>query len=199
MLKTPQGSQAFIRVLSLAAILLVLVLIAFESLLPLVDASSYLNQAGLQRTRSDVLALAMLTLEYRPASEHALAISNLQVTLPIFEQEQTLLNSDDDSDEQLLLQQMRGDYLAIVTAAQSAISVPGKPVDPIQVNIIMAHKDSYRSTMNLLVNVLVSHVERLTWTLFYTESGIGVLIAGIVVILWRLLEGSQDASIPSGT
>lgn len=187
-------SKKIYRVLFIATILLVLVIIAFESILPLVDASSYLNQAGLQRTRSDVLALAMLTLEYRPASEHALAISNLQVTLPIFEQEQTLLNSNDASDEQLLLQQMRGDYLAIITSAQTVISAPNKPVDPIQVNIIMAHKDSYRSTMNLLVNVLVSHVERLTWTLFYIESGIGLLIMGVVVWLWRMLEKGKGSS-----
>lgn len=189
-------SNKLYGVLSLAAVILILILIAFEALLPLVDASSYLNQAGLQRTRSDVLALAMLTLEYRPASEHALAISNLQVTLPIFEQEQTLLNSNDASDEQLLLQQMRGDYLAIITSAQTVVSAPSKPVDPVQVSIMMAHKDSYRSTMNLLVNVLVSHVERLTWTLFYTESGIGLLILGVVVWLWRMLEkekGSPDA------
>src|SRR6266568_7308186 len=119
MFKTSQDTSKPVRILSIAAILLILVLIAFESILPLVDASSYMNQAGLQRTRSDVLALAMLTLEYRPVSEHAQAISNLQVTLPIFEAEQTLLDANQSSDEQLLLQQMRGDYLAIVASAQT--------------------------------------------------------------------------------
>lgn len=201
MLKTSQGSQAFVRVLSFASIVLIILLIAFESLLPLVDASSYLNQAGLQRTRSDVLALAMLTLEYRPASEHAQAISNLQVTLPIFKSEQDLLqaNGNNSSDEQLLLQQMKGDYLAIVAASQSVIDNPSKPVDPTQVNIIMAHKDGYRSTMNLLQTVLIHHVENLTWTLFYIECGIGLLILGIVVGLWRMLERGNNKRADSTT
>ena len=190
MLKTLQETSKLVRILSIAAILLILVLVAFESILPLVDASSYMNQAGLQRTRSDVLALSMLTLEYRPVSEHAQAISNLQVTLPIFEAEQTLLDSNQSSDEQLLLQQVRGDYLAIVASAQTVVNAPDKPVDPVQVDIMQRHKDMYRSTMNLLVTVLVHHVENLTWTLFYIESGIEVLLLCIMLWLWMLRGGN---------
>lgn len=194
MLKTTQGSHRFVRVLSFSAILLIIMQIAFELLLPFVDASSYLNQAGLQRTRSDVLALAMMTLEYRPVSERAQAISNLQVTLPLFESEQDLLNANaSTSDEQLLLQQMKGDYLAIVASAQSVVDVPSKIVDSIQVNIIMMHKDAYRSTMNLLQTVLVHHVENLTWTLFYIESGIGVLLLCITASLWRMIEKRKSS------
>lgn len=188
MIRSPQSFRRFVRILSTATMLLILVLIAFESILPLVDSSSYMNQAGLQRTRSDILALAMLTLEYRPSVEHAQAISNLQVTLPIFEKEQNLLNSNNDSDEQLLLQQMRGDYLAIVTSAQTVVDDPNKPVDPVQVNIMMAHKDAYRSTMNLLVNVLVSHAESLTWRIFLIETGIGILLVGIIASFLAIYE-----------
>lgn len=107
-----------------------------------------LNNASLQRARSERIAKDAMILQYRPASEWPQAISELQDTLPLWQQEQTSLAGFPDSQVQLLVLQSNGDYTAMTQATQNILDNSGKSMDPIQTSIIIAHEHNYEVTIN---------------------------------------------------
>ena len=145
------------------------------------DYASYENQAGLQRTRATVLAQDMLALEYLPLSTHAQALSSLEITLPLFIQEQTILQQDQAVDTKIFIVQSQADYLSIVAAVQATLKRPEDPVDPIQVDIVSTKSVSYRSSINQAVTVIVSHSETSNIILFFVKT---FVLCWLGVVLW---------------
>src|SRR5689334_10436398 len=131
-----------IRVIYVAGILLLLILTGFLAL-P-IDSREFtlVNQVTAQRTRAEVIVKDVMTLAYRPDTEHAQAISQLQLTLPIWQQVQDALSSGTGNrslgipanrpdDVALQIAAAQPDYKAMQVAAQTilAATMNDKPVD----------------------------------------------------------------------
>ena len=159
-------------------LLLLLVVFQFLPLIGGIDADT-INAAGIQRTRAEVLAKDALILEYRPVDMHPQAISDIQTTLPLFEQEQAALSTDARPDVQIIATQEKPDYLAIDAAAHVILAKPDGPVDPIQVAIILMHDRQYVIAANSVVLILQQSAERRVWWLF----GIQACIDGCVIAI----------------
>ncbi len=142
-------------VVAMVVLLLMLVGLDIYPLLAGNDAYIIEQQAWLQVARDEFVAKDVLILAYRPASYHSQAISDLQVVLPQLEQTQTGLTKGDSAlglpvptdDIARQLARAQDDYLAITTALHAILKTPDAPVDPTQVNIIMAHEYSYSLAM----------------------------------------------------
>src|SRR6266568_3062982 len=106
---TPESFRTFTRVVILFCIFLLGIMGVFETIPLTSDDAAYINQAGLQRTRIEVIANSILILEYRQAAERPQAIANIEASLPIFKQEQATLSANTDTDIQILMQQSARD------------------------------------------------------------------------------------------
>ncbi len=180
----PNSFRTFTRV---TKILFLLLLIAFECVPGLSGGDAYyLNEAGLQRTRSQILINAAYTLQYRPASEHAHAIQDLQMVLPAFEQEEMLLQTNTASDIQDLVQQAGLDYLPLIAATQIILAHPYKMIGPQEVNILALHEHSYLVTINALVLILPRHFEDRNIQLFVIQ----IVIEVVFLLVFFLAMGT---------
>lgn len=173
------------------AIWLVLLLLdaGFQAI-PLSVSASQISEADMQRTRCEVIAKSVLILAYRPASEHVQAISDLQVVLPRFQQEQTTLATYHNDTIQAYLASAQPDYLAIINAAQNILSEAqkNKPADMVQVSIILAHEQGYVSTMSQLLVYGLQRIDTRTMQIFLLECSIDVLLLIIAVLYWLRIE-----------
>jgi len=170
----------------LANILLEVLPVLPNSLVTTVSTIHRVNQQGAlaERIDKDVLILA-----YRPDAEHAQAVSELQVTLPVFEKIQIGLQNGDSSlnlpmrrpaDVQLLLLQTQSDYAAIDAAAQSVLANAGPPVDQNELAIVVQHERPYFLAMSTVAKIWEGHIEDNALGFFWTELWIGI----ILMILW---------------
>ena len=170
------GLFIFVLVLSL-------LLIGFQSI-PVIQGSTAqaVNNASLQRTRSASIAKNALILKYRTdIDERAQAISGLQVTAPLFEQEQSVLNGYPPTDIQVLMVSSRSDYLALDAALRAIIAHQNQPIDSAQLDIILAHTASYNTTINQVVIAIQNHVDDETRMLFIIEIVIDTLLIIIAI------------------
>jgi hypothetical protein len=168
-------------------LLLLLIDAGFQAI-PLTISGAQISQADAQKTRCEVIAKSALILEYRPAAEHVQAISDLQVVLPRFQQEQAVLSAYRSEPIQAYLIQAQPDYLAIVNAAQMILAQKNKPVDMVQVSIILAHERGYTSTMNELLVYGLQRLDARTLQLFLFESGIDALLLIMAALFWIRVE-----------
>lgn len=162
-------------------VFLLLIMLAFEAI-PVVQpsAANAIYQAGLQGTRSQVITKDMLILETQTDQEsRSQAISDLQVLLPLFEQEQSTLTSYRLTDVNVLMSNARSDYLALDAAVKATIANSNKSVDKTQVDIVLAHNTSYLHTMNQVVVALQGHVDDENLHLFIIEA----IIDGLLILL----------------
>lgn len=184
---------------------LLLLLGGFQSI-PILAGSdtTAVNQAGLQRTRGEVIAKNVLILQYRPATARPQAISDLETTLPLWEQEQTTLANDVRPDVQIIVTEIRPDYLAMDTAVRAILAHPDGPTDPVQVSIILMHDRQYVVSMNEIVLILQQSADRRTTSLFVIESVIDLFFLIICVVyglredrlLTRLAKGQDANNVP---
>jgi len=191
--------KAFRSMTSGTMILLMLFLIAFEVVFRFSGGDTQaMNEAALQRTRSQLLVNSVYTLAYRPIAEHGQAMRNLQTVLPTFEQGQVFLQANPAADVQNLLQQALNDYLPLIAAIQGIITHSNSMVDPLVVNILVAHERSYLVTMNTLMLLLPQHIEDSAIQLFVIQVVIETVFLAMFLIFiikfdWKgEREGSQE-------
>lgn len=147
-----------------------------------------------ERISKDVLILA-----YRPESEHASAILELQVTLPVFEKNQAILGAglqtNDPSlqlpqhipgDVALLIIQSQSDYAALDSAAKSILKNAGMPIDQNQLAIMQQHERPYFIQMNTISKVWQQHILQIALTFFQVELGFGIALLVLVIVYWVL-------------
>ena len=178
MFYSPESYRTFSRFTIGFCIFLLLVLGAAEYFPLYADYPDYINQAGLQRTRMEVLTSSMIILEYRTPVEQANAVATIETTLPILRKEQATLLDDPMQDIQSLVQQSQPSYL----------DNPTKPVNPVQVNIMIAKHDAYRLIISQIVTTLIQHENNSTRNLFYVKTGIAVALVLMGLIYWIVLE-----------
>jgi hypothetical protein len=171
------------RIAFIASIALLILLAGFV-LLPLTYSEADLvSQSCLQGMRAQKIAKDALTLEYRPASAHIQAISEIQNTLPAWEKEQTQLVQTHNTDIQTLLSQAQPDYVALDTAANKLLAHPD---DTTQIQIILQHERNYSLIMNQVSVLIQDRIDAVNTELIVTQVVIATLIAGTVVMLFVL-------------
>lgn len=143
-----------IRLILLITGALLFLLLAGSLLAPRSYDSSEQYQATLQLARSNGFAKNALLLEYGSKADQAQAISDLQVSLPLFENEQNTLLRDQDQNAQTALLASRGNYLAVVAAVSVLIKHDDTPVDSAQVSIIVMNNRAYNIAMNSYLLIL---------------------------------------------
>lgn len=170
---------------------LLLILLAFQSVIVIQPSTSRaINEAGLQRTRCQLIVKDALVLKYRTSSsERAQAVNELQTLLPNFEREQAAIAMYPMLQVQVLSTASRADYNAMDVAANTILSNHDKNIDPTQVDIIIAHNNTYLTTINQIVTTLQQLTEDQEQQLFYIESGIDALILVLVLILAYNIRG----------
>jgi hypothetical protein len=184
----PADFRNFSRVIIGFCLFLLLVLGLAEFFPLYADYPNFINNAGLQRVRVEVLVSSMLIMQYRSPADQTNAVAVIETALPVFRQEETTLQDDPSPDIQAIMLQAQPNYLALVAAAQTVVANPTKPVDPVQVNIMIAKRDAYRMAINQVVVTLVQHAEESTRNLFYVKTGIAGILAVTGTIYWIVLE-----------
>jgi hypothetical protein len=171
-------------------VLLMLLLVWFE-IVPAQserDAQSIVN-AGFQRERSRLFVNSVYALCYRSHAEKAQAMSDLQITLPLFQDEQALLATNPDPAVQRLVQQARPDYLALVSAVHILIAHPNEPVNQDELAVVLFHDQRFFLPMDALTTVLQQHAERQTEQ-FLLVKGIIEGACVIIALFWLIIDRS---------
>jgi hypothetical protein len=146
------------RMFKVTVVCLLILLLGFE-IVPtnsIRDTQQSIVNAGFQRARSQRFERCAYMLSYRPQAAKVQAIKELQIVLPLFQQEQALLLSNPDPDIQFLLQTANTDYLSIVTAVQILIAHPDTPIE---LDILLSHDQNFFSKMDAVVFLLEQRLE----------------------------------------
>ncbi|GCE11151.1 hypothetical protein [Tengunoibacter tsumagoiensis] len=177
-----KSTLAIADTLRVAAILLFIMVIAFECI-PVFSSHNTddLILADRQRTRAELFARDALILVYRPQSEWSGAISDLQSILPLFENEEVILEGNSDSQMMLQVQQMRGDYLALDAAIKAILKQPIPSVFQLQLGIILVHDRPFIIAMNSVVSIIQRQENDRDRQLFYIEVGVELLIITLIL------------------
>jgi hypothetical protein len=181
-------SPTKIRIWGIFGIILILFSIGFAAL-PLIPNSSLdvIRITVRQRALEERIVKDALTLTYQPSSR-VQAVSELQNTLPVWEQVQNgLMNGDTSlgispnqpSDTKLLLLQAQSDFVNMDTSARQILAHPS-PVDATQLSIILQHEQSYYTTMAHVDSLSEDHILWITRLYF----GIGIAISIVLLLIW---------------
>lgn len=173
------------RIIFGARIALLLLLIVIFIPLALSRPVAGLVSAELQQARCERIAKDAMILQYRTPDEQPQAISELQVLLPVFQQEQSAIQSYPDSQVQLLVLQSNADFTPMVDAVKSILANQGKPVDPTQVDIILAHEHSYEVAANQIVMLMQQNLNTQGTQIFGMELAIILVSIGLTIVNWR--------------
>jgi hypothetical protein len=180
--------HVFTRIILLTCVVLLLLLSGFESL-PLGHyGTDYLQSVEAQRTRSQIFTKDALILEYGTAAEQPQAISDMQVSLPLFIQEQNVLINNPNSAVRQKVEDAQPDYRAIVQATQAILAHPTKPVDPVQVDILVAHNGNFVLDETQVLTTISANLHSAQLYLFIIEGVFDVLLCALIVGLLVAFE-----------
>ena len=187
----PKTFHTFARV---TKIVLMVLLIGFELVLNLPGSdAAYINQAALQLTRSQILVNAVYTLVYRPVAEQAQAQSDMQVVVPLFQQEQAVLAESANRGVRQQVGAARAEYETMSIAAQTLANNTGKTVEPGQVNTMVLHAPVCVAQMDKIAQAVQRQVEQQATLIFSAE----VAIEGAFIIFFAaLLLFARDPFVP---
>jgi hypothetical protein len=188
--------RAYAWIFFVFTILLLLLLEGFTGILLASDTTtSAINALNTQRAREARMVKDVLVLEYRPQSERAQSLSELQDILPLWEQTQQGVQGGNTSlgflvhpplDVALLLTQAQSDYIPLDVALRS-VTAHHATIDPLQVQIIQEHDRPYTLIMNQVSVLWSAHSSEALIYLFWIKSGIvAVLLIVIVLSFWCL-------------
>lgn len=153
------------------------------------DTSAIINNAGLQRTRVEVIANDVQCLETTPDQDVA-TIASLQVVLPMWEQEQSTLARYPDPQIQAYLQEANSPYRYIDQAAHTILSEynnNGK-VDTTQIKIVQQYEHQYLLSMNDLVFYIQTQSETVIGRIAIMQEVIVALVIVAIVAKYVLLR-----------
>jgi hypothetical protein len=186
----------FTGLIQMIIVLLMILLIWFE-IVPTKSErdAQYIVNAGFQRERSRLFVNSTYALRYRSQTEKAAAISDLQITLPAFQQEQMLLATNHDRDVQNLVRKARPDYLFLIGAVQMLIAHPNTPVTQDQLVTVFSHDQSFFLVMDTLTTVLQQHAQQQTEQ-FLRTKGIAEGSCMIIALFWLFIDRDQEVPNP---
>lgn len=153
------------------------------------DESAIINNAGLQRTRVEVIANDVQRLETLP-DQDITSIASLQAALPMWEKEQSILASYPDTQIQTYIQEANSPYRLIDQAAHTILSEynANKHVDMIQINIVQQYEHQYVVTMNDLVYYIQMQSEMVNQWIAIVQEVILALVAVAMAAKYFLLR-----------
>jgi hypothetical protein len=180
----------FVVTLALLALLLLSVVIW----VPYGSAAQVMSQVGLQRAREQHMLKDILVLSYRSqTTERSVALSELQDTLPLWEQTQQGLQSGNKalglpkhppSDVALQLTQTQSDYTPIDVALRKIEALPQHP-DAAQTQIVMDHERAYFVDMSNVDTLWQGHIDEIFLQLFWIQASLVALVA--VLVVWTFI------------
>jgi hypothetical protein len=193
---TKRGAMRTIfRRIAYAGALFLLLALAGTHFLPLIfNEPDIINQTALQSTRAQRIAKDAMILTYRPSSERAQAISELQNTLPVFEAQQTKLQTLTNSDLHLLVSQSQSDYTSLVTATKILLNQPDGTTNMTQLQIILDHERTYSLLMSQLASLRTAqiHANNVIFVAVQTVDIVLILvIGGVLFVLSKQTKGSK--------
>ena len=130
-----------------------------------------------------------IEIHYRPANEKIFALSDVQITLPLFQQEQAILLLNKNAVVHSHVQQATVEYQIMSAAAQILIEQPSRAVAPAIVNTIISHDSKCIRAMNSVAAVLQNQLERQLDLIFFVELTIESVL---FIFLGGLLLFSHD-------
>lgn len=188
-----QQAKKFSRIqrIVLIASIALFVLLAVSQTVPLSYGSTgqYIYQASLQLARSNGFAKNVLVLQYGMTDQQTQALSDMQVSLPLFVDEQNTLLRSNQQDTQTVLQQARSDYLALVVAVTTVINHTESLIDPKQVAIIEANSRAFDIIMNQCLLILQNQANDWNVHLVLFQEIITALLA--VCFVWLRFLGRR--------
>lgn len=187
----PRKLRTYVRIFLTVCLALLILLSLFQWIWVLGGSgTSIMYRAGLQRDLTERITKDVLTLAYRPITEHPQAINELQNTLPAWEHGQHALQTGDpalalprhppDTILQLMISS-QPDFAAIDTAARQIIAHPDKPVDPVEVDIIVAHERDYFLTLAQVNTAWQQYIDGAFLQIFWIEEGLVGIVVGMLV------------------
>jgi hypothetical protein len=183
------------RVTFVTTMVLLALLVAVQ-LLPLAyNESSIISQAAFQSTRAQRLSKDAMVLAYRPVSEHAQAISEIQNTIPAWEQEQGYLLDRHNADIESLILQAQPDFVAMDTATKKLLSHPS---DQTQAIIIIQHERNYSLLMQQVSALIQNNLHAFQQNLVVVQCSLSGLIASTMVILFILQRKRVKKGLDNG-
>lgn len=169
------------RIVMIASIA-ILVLLACSEVLPLGHyGTDYLQSVESQRTRAQLFVKSALLIQYGTVAERPQAISDIQVSLPLFIQEQNLLASNPNPDVAQKVSDAKPDYQAIVSATQTILAHSTKLVDPVQVAILVAHDHGFLLAETQVLTTISANLHSAQFDVFLIECVFDLLLCSLVV------------------
>ncbi len=153
------------------------------------DTSAIINNAGLQRTRVEVITNDAQRLETLP-DQDIVTIASLQAALPTWEKEQSVLASYPDLQIQAYVQTASSPYRLIDQAAHTILDeyTTYNRVDTTQIKIVQQYEHQYLLTMNDLVFYIQMQSEAINQWIAITQETIIALVAIAIIAKYVLLR-----------
>ena len=170
--------------------LLLLVLLAVLAWSPVhFDETAVINNAGLQRTRVEVICNDAQRLETEP-DQDITTIGSLQAALPAWEQEQSKLAGYPDPQIEAYIQEANSPYRFIDQAGHTLLSEysSNKQIDKTQIMIVQNYEHQYLLTMNDLVFYVQTQSELVNQWIAVMQEVIIALVAIAIVAKYILLR-----------
>jgi len=169
----------FFTLLVISGFIALSLLAVFEFFPLFANYTAYNYQVALQLAREQAIETATIELSTQP-NQHSNALSNLEVALPLFEQEQNILLQIKNTDDTVLVQESLPNYKAIDTAAKIILANPAH-IDSTQVTIILQKGQGYRTAINELGNLIVLHSEEAILMQLILKIGLILALFGILI------------------
>lgn len=189
--------RRYASIVFITKVILLLLLLAFEAVWVIFGSPTTIpTQIGLQRARSERIEKDALVLEYRSdPDERSQALSELQDTIALFTQAQQALQSGNaalnmpkhpPAEVITLVNLSNTDYYPITVAAQTILAHHA-PVDPLQVQIILAHEHPYAVDINNIALAWETQIDTVFQQLFLIEAGITTAVLGIMIFNYIMM------------
>ena len=180
--------KTIMRILIIFTITLLALIIAYETTL-VVYSNRTTMYVSSQEWVSQRIAKDAVLMQYGTVDDRVQAVNELQTMLPYFESNQAHITESSQPDAiTTLIRSATVDYVDIDTAAKKLLASSDKPIDPVQVRIILDHERSFFLAYSQ-INTLVQQ-NNASYLIFIFSIIIGAKIVLIVTnsILLFLLE-----------
>jgi hypothetical protein len=170
-------------ILLLFFLLLEMLLLAFQSL-PVVNGSAlqFTTNIGLQRARVLAYEKNVFILTYSQNTEKkAQAADDIQIIIPLFETEQALLTTVNNTDIQLLANAIRADFLFLDTEMKSR----KKTYDTADIDLILFHENQYTAVLNQINLITQNRISDGFFYLFLLESSIDACLFFLFLYFYK--------------
>lgn len=188
---TLKSLKAHTRLFGILGFFLFIFIIGFEAL-PLMPNNTLntFKLIGMQRSLGSRIVSSALVLAYQPEAEHAAALDIIQKSIGPWEQVQAGLYSGAQTqglstalpdDVAQLIAQSEPDFASLDGAAHAVLKSP-EHINPLQISILVDHRDAYFITMSQVLNLVQQKITTAATVYFLIE----LVLESILFIGWLL-------------